>query len=793
MNKIKYLFVVLLALSLTGCDEGLPQEELDFLEENGLTLEKKPSIGITDVAFSPDNKYFTVSTQILSDIGPYALTDSNSVRVDVKESVNGIPQHRMLPVLTAVRNTEAETMASSGIKMQVLVDLTLPQESINRQHDAVAEMLTCFNPDNLCISFMYGDSITSPVKATNYVMRHYFYQQNADYKYLYRAVLQKKEEMEASQGIWADTKGKLLIVFSDEQVYLNDDLPMDPQHFDLQEELLKSKATNANNSTIFYVSMNANQKQDDNHVAGFIKLFCQNNRGFYQPNFNWVAIKDSVFNKYHLDLNSNEFDFVNPDFKIYRGNRHILTLDFYNVSNDSLIASASTQIHKGSIYEPIIVHGHDIWYVILQGILLGLLLLGLVYVVFQFLIPFIRYRIFLKKHVITYTGPLMSTGNKTVSQSCYLCKAPFREGDHVVVKCSHSMHKSCWDENDYHCPEYGAQCPTGSHYYDHSHLHDFRNSPYYLPWLLIAIIIAIGAWTIFLIWAHFFSSHILEGILSSLHLISSSDSQSYINEFSEHEKQLPAFGLSISFLLTIGFSALAMFRRNVKNKWLSIFTRAIVAGLGSMIGFIIIGAIESIYEIDSFSFLVEWIPWTLTAFLIAYASTRHTRIHLQKRMLILATGIAILSMLLWSFFVLGSHLDFRVLLLFTYFIFSIGLALCIAEPVSKSGRYFLRVEGPIKTMEIALYKWFDAAPHQSVTIGKSVNCNLQMSWDLNGNIAPLQAEIKTDGIAIFLHVVEDGVELPGKQLVAGKSVQLYHQSQFRIGQTTFTYIEKDLC
>ena len=144
-------------------------------------------------------------------------------------------------------------------------------------------------------------------------------------------------------------------------------------------------------------------------------------------------------------------------------------------------------------------------------------------------------------------------------------------------------------------------------------------------------------------------------------------------------------------------------------------------------------------------------------------------------------------------FVLGSHLDFRVLLLFTYFIFSIGLALCIAEPVSKSGRYFLRVEGPIKTMEIALYKWFDAAPHQSVTIGKSVNCNLQMSWDLNGNIAPLQAEIKTDGIAIFLHVVEEGVELPGKQLVAGKSVQLYHQSQFRIGQTTFTYIEKDLC
>lgn len=794
MNRFKYLFAILLALSLTGCNEEIPQQEIDLLEENGLLHEKKPSMETTHLIFSPDSKFFTVTTRMVKDIGPWQLADNSSVWIDVKESINGIPKHHMLSVLTAARNIEAKKIADSGIKVQVLVDLTLPQEAIDLQQQYVADMLTCFNPDNLYTSFIYGDSITAPVKATEYVMSQYFTRQIASHKYLYRAVLKAKEEMEAGLEPWGDAKGKLLVVFSDGNVYLDDDRPMDPEHFDLQEKLLKNNIGTANNVMSFYISMKqAGNKQEDDHAEGILKIFCQNNGGQFLPAFDWMTIKYSVFNTYHIDTNSYEFDFVNPDFKIYRGNRHMLTLEFHSTKNDSLLASTTVQIRKGSIYKPVIVHGHDIWYVLLQGLLVGLLLILLVYLIFQYLVPFIRYRIFLKKYVITYTGPLMSAHNKVINQSCYLCKAPFMEGDRLVVKCCHTMHKSCWDENDYHCPEHGTRCINGSHYYDKSHPSKLRNASYYMLWIIAAMAASTIAWLLFMLWTHFFSSHILESILRGLNLISGKETQNYVNEISEHEKLLPAFGLTISFFLTWAFTLLAMYHRSVQRKWLSVFTRATAVGIGSMISFIIFGAIEAIFDIDPFIFLIEWIPWTFTAFLIAYASTYKTKIHLKKRMLLFAAIIAVFSMFGWSFLVIGTRLDFRVLLLFSYLTFGIGLAICVAEPISKSFHYFLRIEGPVKTTEIALYKWFEAAPHQSVTIGKSVNCNIQMSWDLMGNIAPIQAEIKTNGLAIQLHAIEEGVLVHDNPLPVDKNVRLYHHSQFRIGQTTFTYIEKDLC
>lgn len=53
-----------------------------------------------------------------------------------------------------------------------------------------------------------------------------------------------------------------------------------------------------------------------------------------------------------------------------------------------------------------------------------------------------------------------------IEQSCYFCKAPFVEGDEIVVKRKHVLHKSCWDENEYQCPEYGRHCKQGRHYYN---------------------------------------------------------------------------------------------------------------------------------------------------------------------------------------------------------------------------------------------------------------------------------------------------------------------------------------
>ncbi len=95
-------------------------------------------------------------------------------------------------------------------------------------------------------------------------------------------------------------------------------------------------------------------------------------------------------------------------------------------------------------------------------------------------------------------------------------------------------------------------------------------------------------------------------------------------------------------------------------------------------------------------------------------------------------------------------------------------------------------------MDVAIYKWINNAPNTPVSIGKSVDCNLQMTWDIGSRIAPVQAVIRFEKGALFLYAVEDGVKYLGKPLAINKGIRLFHGHRFVIGQTRFTYIEKDV-
>ena len=146
----------------------------------------------------------------------------------------------------------------------------------------------------------------------------------------------------------------------------------------------------------------------------------------------------------------------------------------------------------------------------------------------------------------------------------------------------------------------------------------------------------------------------------------------------------------------------------------------------------------------------------------------------------------------WSF-AFNSQFDTREFLLLSYMIYCIGFAVSVAVTSPKSERYFLRVEGPIKTMDIAIYKWMSAAARRKrVLIGKSVNCELQMSWDLTSPIAPEQAEIRMVNGNLYLIALEEGVCHDKKPLRVHLRKRLYHGFKFSIGKTQFTYIEKDL-
>lgn len=793
-RKCRFLLAALFAMTLVGCDELFPSEDdgSGFFGEG--VQKQNDAISITKTEFSPDYKTICLTAEIVNDLGPYSLADTNSVRIRVKESVGGVELDDWArSQLTSVVNVEGDIIGKNKIKMLLLVDLTLPQDIIDVERKNAIMAASTFIDKNLFVSFFYGDELTETMPVTDYVLNNYFVHQDVEHKYLYRSIVDKQEEMQRREGVWADAKIMLLVVMSDGKCFYNNNQPMDLKHFQLQEEMIHPALPPSGELVIDYVNVATESNKEDDE--DFLSTFCHLYHGEFRNGFNWVEIRKCVHQLTGVEFDDNKFYLTNPDFKIYRGGIHKLTLEVHNATSDSLVAVGSTMIKLGSIYDPIIINGHSLEYVLAQGLAIGIFLFLLIYFIFQFLIPYIRYRSFLKKYVVSFSNPNQCVDGVMVGQSCYLCKAPYVEDDKVVVKCEHTMHLSCWDENEYHCPEYSDHCKSGSHFYNHVNRFDPRNASFYMRWILAGITAAVLAWMSFTMGVHhyigafqeWFSAEIF-GRDTTVSEVMRTFEERGINMF-----QLPSFGLTTGFFLTPAMSILATWHRRFRFKWLWFFGRALLASIASFLAFQFTEQVVAMLGAIEYSNFFEWIPWTFTGFIIAYLATHGTPIRTRKLLIFLSVVVAFLTMFLWSSLFSRSLYDFRVLLLLSYIIFCVGLALCIASHAPRSNHYYLQVSGAVKKMDVALYKWFRGNAGGVVTIGRSIDCTLQLSWDTTGVVAPVQAELRYQGNSVRLYALEDGVYLKdNKPLEVGKCYQLYHGDTFEIGRTTFTYLEKDL-
>ena len=800
MRMLRYLLLLAAFVGLEACQESPTDADVNLDEIfNTDTVEDAQSsvdaMKVLSVNFSPDRKYFHVFTGFNRDVGPYHFTDSNDVTIKVTESVGGIlHETKTAAKLIGVKNTEGDEVAKRKIKCLALVDLTQPQDVLDKVRDAVAEIQTVFSHKNLFVSFMSGKNVSETMEVTDYVLENYFKSQPESYCYLYRSLLLKKHEMEDQFGVWADAKKMGLIVFSDEKVYGDNDEPVDPKHFEMQQTLVNADSLYDEKLSIFAVSLEKQLATSDyNEAQNVLKVVCKNSGGLYQEKFGWIEMEDRLLASESMIV-ANEFIFENPDGKVYRGNPHRLKIEILANKTDSVIGAATTNIFLGTAYNPVIVNDPGTLWMFLQGVGLGLFFIIIIYLIFQFLIPYIKYRLFLKKHVVKYVKGDMSVGNVVVGQTCYYCKAPFLEGEDIVVKCKHVMHKSCWDENDYHCPEYGRHCQSGSHYYNYANLFDSKNASFYMKWILVAIVSAISTWLVYLLYVTDF--HQTPDTLIAQMMeprIAGIGNYAIFNNDENGFNQIPEFGLFIGFFLTLALASLAVRRQQMRRRVLDIVLRAVVVGVLSYLVFLLFRYIAQALDMGTFSVIIGWIPWSLMALMVAVVSTIGTRIKLKKYVLAITLVLGVVSMYLWSILFNDTlFLDIRVLLLVTCIFFAVGLAVSIAEMAPKSERYFLNVKGAMKEMDIALFKWFINNPDQVVTIGKSIDCSLQMSWDIKGQVAPVQAEIRQVNGAMRLTAVETGILVNNNPLPVGRRIWLYHNTSFSIGDTTFTYVERDL-
>lgn len=807
MNSRNILLLLFVAFFWSGCTTFTPDNK---------SYGEDVNINILSVDFDSNYKRLYVNVLMNDSITSLLLGNDTTVSFKVEEfTKNNLYNPRTQPELEGYENLKIKEIADLDLDILVLVDLTLDSAKVAEQNQAVRSLKKLFALKPFRIAFVEGETVSESMEATDYVLDNYF-KAKPDNKYLYRSILSKIEELDDSTSLYgsggegharmaaAAPEQKVLIVLSDGKVY-DRNRPIDPRHFNVQHDITQC-SDSFPGLTVFFVnlmgqtegkSVSASAEPVENPSEAsrnFLMALCQKTNGAYLDAFDPNLILNDILKQFDKSYADYRFTLVNPDLKIYRGMERKLQIGCYR--GDSLIASDYIDYNVGSIYNPVIINGLTTFQVILQGGILGLLTIFLLYLFFQLILPGIRYLIFKKKYVTKYTGKNMIYNEIVVSPTCYFCKAPFEEGDEIVVKCPHVLHKSCWDENEYKCPEYGKNCKRGSHYFNMKNMFDPRNASFYLAWILAGAIAGLVAWISFTANAHNSENLLLVKLINALFDLDPNSPQTaaFMEEYGSPFLYLPFYGMNIGFFLTLTLSLLTGHGRWWWKRSLLVFAKSVVGGIFGYLSFFI-GCIISIsLNFKDNSFLIDWIPWMLSGFAIAFVVAYGTDIKLKKALVGAAISIVfgLGSMYLWSF-AYSSQIDTREFLLLSYMIYCVGFAVSVAVTSPKSERYFLRVEGPIKEMDIAIYKWMNASVlSKRVIIGKSVNCDLQMSWDITSRIAPEQAEVKMINGYPYLIALEDGVIFDKKELKPNLKKRLYHGSKFLIGKTTFTYIEKDL-
>jgi hypothetical protein len=793
MKNLAFLSVWIFLLA--GCDiidAYIPQEQ----ESKGMEM--------VETSWSPDRLEFTVGIKMNDSLPFCILTDTTNVHIKTTEwssNINIYPQATQ-PRLVGITDIRYQALEEMNLKALALVDLTLPPQAVKAEQAAMRNLSAIFR-DDLYVAFMRNGAVSETMPATGYVLDHFFGAQDT-VKSLYRSILCKLDEMNArpsryypwvkqDRAIWKDgsPSQQVMLILSDGKVY-DGDVPTDPDHYELEQALVQATDL-ADNPYIYYFNYADSTEVADNPHS-MLELVCRQTGGSYFGNSEWKRFINDLLQKTG-NFETPKVDYLltyhNPAYKVYDGES---SLEIECLAGDSLYAFTKERSTLGSLYRPIILYEKPFFQIILQGILVGGWLVLFAWFIMQWILPYIRYRIFRKKYIIRYTSANMVCNDRLVDTVCYYCKTPFKKGDSIVVKCKHTLHESCWDENEYKCPEYGRQCRHGAHYYNRMNLFDPHNASFYQSWILFAILAGTLAWLEYMVYTIYSDTKITEQIISMFNLQPYFTEKKFpIGKYWDKLSHTPfyIFCLCQNLVFFLGYlsSHGRLFSRIRRNLFNSVLVGAVAYILFALNGVISIkGGIDNIFN---FFDILFWYIICLFISLSIYHDDRRGNIRyiLKSSFISMLYGYSSIFLIIF----IDDKIEPRMLFLCCILLFSVGQAICFAFSSPKSERYFLRIAGPVKEMDIALYKWMNAPMRaKHVCIGSSVSCDLHMSWEAGNRIAPRQADIYIADERLYITALDEGMLFRGKPLKPGARKRLYPRDTFTIGETTFTCVEKDV-
>ena len=809
MKKFTLFIVSAFLLALSACQRNAPQEQAASPAGTGSSSD---TVSVVQLSKSAKADTLYVDFKILDPEGKKLFVNQlEKGNVTVAESGSG--EQDMTPKVDSVIDIRQKKVISDQISMLFLVDRSgsISQEALQKQFDQIAHIMDVLPNTKVYLSFM-DSTVTPSLLATKDNLKFKFYEEftvrEGTQKYLYKAIMAKMEELSGMRGSHyaevphnpdlMDSTQKILFVFTDGKVMNSDGTFIGDDFFVWKGEILDFADRQARSETP-YIPIHCiymGNPAETGSIKDEMEALCATTpskdarnalKGKFHTLFSVEELQETLMGAIDSIAADYRLVLVNPGGKVYDGSQHLLTISIQDYQKTS--ALGELRYSFGSQHVPIIVpsetHHTSNANTIFIGLCYGLFFTLLIYLILQYLLPWIQYKIFCKKYVVKYKGSTSSVEQ----QHCYHCKEPFQNGDDIVVKCEHVVHWECWKENRNRCPEYGVHnCTKGIHYYNQEQLSDSRNAPYFLMWLIYGLLAGLVSWLFMrLFYSETLFSSLINSMVQMIHPADMLQGASSIAFVSKIQSMLLC-GLLLGFFITLFFSYLIEFRKKDFKIWGQILLRSIVGAALGFVAFLIGAVIIILLNKDTNCFYTDWIPWALFAIGIAFVLSFKTDIKLKNAL------IGGLISVLVSFVVLFLATFAKdILSMFSYMIYAAGFGIAVAVVHHVSEKYFLRVSGPVKERDIAIYKWMSVSGgFNRVTIGKSIDCILEMNWDDADNIADKQVEIYLENERPYCKALADGTLLAnGQMLHKNQSILLTHGTEFTIGNSLFTYIEKD--
>ncbi len=527
------------------------------------------------------------------------------------------------------------------------------------------------------------------------------------------------------------------------------------------------------------------------------------------PNGYFLAKPDSILQLLKVTIAGEltpdyELKLLNPKGKTYRGKIRNLRVEIINEDVQPSRAVGSVPYFKGSATNPVTVGRNPFWGNIMKGLIAGIVFLLVIMIIIQLLIPLLKNKIFNSKYVKKY-----KPADNEIRKECPYCGDPLNVGEHVVEKCQHIVHKACWADFDYVCPEYGQNCNDGKqNYFDLSDPFSRKNKIYYLNWVFFGLIGGFITWifymvlkdtgivkgfaenTLFMIKPHIRESEFIE--LAGIQI----SSANYIESFIDKISSIILIGILMGFFLTSFFAYIEEFRR---KSWI-VIGRILLRGLvGSLTGFIAfyLGSIALILlNQPQTNIAFDWIPWIIFGSGLGIVLSVKTTIHWKHGLL--GGLISIIFSFLVLYFI-GPDLGDNAVLTLSFMIYGAGLGFSIATVRTAAEQYFLKIiEGKKHEETIPVHKWMSyQGGHNEVYVGTGLSCEIQMNWEKdNPEIADRHAKMfinTSRNIPVIVSLDKEKLTTYDERLEMepGKEYDLMSGNTFRIGKTVFQYYEKD--